>query len=31
MYCHVQGIESLVCLDLSDMFGARIGVQALPG
>ncbi len=31
MYCHVQGRESLACLDLTDPFANKIGVQALPG
>ncbi len=33
MYCHVQGIESLACLELDPTapFANKIGVQALPG
>lgn len=31
MYCHVQGRESLACLELEAPFANKIGVQALPG
>jgi hypothetical protein len=31
MYCHVQGRESLACLELDSPFANKIGVQALPG